>query len=140
MKIIGFNFTKIHAEKNEKRATISNIKSNIDISDVSSLKSDFLSQNKGIVGIKFSYSIEYEPEFAQIVLAGIIVLSLPQEDSKEIIDKWKDKQIPEKYRVPLFNMILKKVTLKSLQMEEELALPHHIQMPFLKSEKESTPQ
>jgi len=37
----------------------------------------------------------------------------------------------------LFNIILKKSTLKALQIEEELNIPLHMQLPSLKKQEKS---
>ena len=44
----------------------------------------------------------------------------------------KDKKMPENFRMTLFNLILRKSSLKALQLEEEMNLPTHIQLPTLK--------
>lgn len=135
MKIIGFSFTKLHAEKTEKNMENINIKTNIDISEIHEVKSDFLNSKDSLLGIKFKYSINYEPEFASVVLKGTVLFSMDKKEASEIIKEWKSKQIPESFRLTLFNVILKKSNLKSLQLEEELNLPLHIPMPSVKPEQ-----
>jgi len=56
--------------------------------------------------------------------------------SKEVLKKWKDKEIPEDFRLVLFNIILKKSSLRALQLEEEMNLPTHFPLPSIKIEKE----
>lgn len=136
MKIIGFSFTKLNAEKAEKASTQNlNIKSNIDISDIYEVKSDFLNSKDTLVGVKFNYSISYEPEYAKIYFEGAVIFSVTQEEAKEILNSWKDKKVNELFKVPLFNTILKKSNIKALHLEEELNLPTHIPMPSVKAEK-----
>ena len=45
---------------------------------------------------------------------------------------WKDKKMPDDFRNTLFNLILRKASLKALQLEEEMNLPIHMQLPTLK--------
>ena len=47
------------------------------------------------------------------------------------------KNLPEEFRLSVFNLILKKSSLKALQLEEELNIPLHIAMPFLKAQDKS---
>ena len=132
MKLMGFNFTKIHAEKSEKQAQNLSIKTNIDISNVTPVKADILSSKEEILAVKFEYSISYDPEFAEISFTGVVLISLESKEAASVIDMWKKKQIPEDFKANLFNIILKKSSLRSLQLEEELNLPTHIPMPTLK--------
>jgi hypothetical protein len=133
MKIVGFNFLKIHGEKTTQNL-IQNFKinTNIDIADINEVKSDIFNSNESLLGIKFQYNIFYEPQIANISLAGMILISLPSKDSKELIKQWKNKQIPDEFKLPIFNIILKKSNLRAIQIEDELGLPTHITMPTLK--------
>ena len=132
MKIIGFNFSSIHAEKSDNSAENLNVKTNIDISEIHSVKSDFFNPKESLIGVKFEYKIDYEPEFAKIYFIGTVLFSMDSKESSEILKQWEDKKIPENFRMSLFNIILKKSNLRSLQLEEELNLPLHIPMPSLK--------
>jgi hypothetical protein len=68
---------------------------------------------------------------------GNLIISIESKESKEVLKQWKDKKLPEEFRLNIFNVILKKVSLKALQFEEELNLPPHIPLPSFKpSDKE----
>jgi len=134
MKIVGINFTKINAEKLEENSNQKlNIKSNIDISDVYDVKYEFLNLKEALVGVKFTYLVNYEPNYAKISFEGIVVFSVAKEESKEILDSWREKKVLDAFKVPLFNTILKKSNIKALHLEEELNLPTHIPMPSVKA-------
>ena len=66
MRILGFNFDKISIEKLKDRTENLNIKTNIDISEIKKIESDILKTNDELVQAKFSYSVKYEPGFADI--------------------------------------------------------------------------
>jgi len=135
MKLAGFNFTKVHAEKSEKIPSKEvNVKTNIDIAEINEIKSNFVNSNEKLVGVKFNYNIEYTPEFAKISFKGTCVFSIDANDANDVIKQWNEKKIHEQFKTPLFNTILKKSNFKALQLEEELNLPHHIPMPSIKSE------
>jgi hypothetical protein len=51
---------------------------------------------------------------------------------KEILKQWESHIIPEEFKIPLFNIILKKSNFKALELEEDLLLPSHIPMPSIK--------
>jgi hypothetical protein len=135
MRLINFNFTKLYGER--LKDTVSEIKFNtkIDILSISPLKSDFLRIKEELIKIEFKYSILYEPGLASIELGGIMVLSIEPRIAREVLKGWKEKETPEEFRLFMFNTILRKATLKALQIEEELNLPPH--MPFPSFNKDS---
>ncbi len=134
MKIAGFNFTKINAEKLSGKRENLKINANIDVSEIKQLKADAFKSKDEFLGIKFGYTIDYSPDFAKIELLGDIIVTIESKKAKEILKQWKDKKIHEDIRIPLFNIILKKSSLKALELEEELSLPLHVSMPSLKKE------
>lgn len=140
MRIIGFNFTKISIEKTkELSGVIEKLSTNtkIDLPEIREIKSDILKTKDELLGISFAYHVEYEPKVAKINLEGKILLSADSKTIKEILKQWKKKNMPEDFRLLVFNTILKKSTLKALHLEEELNLPLHMPMPsFRKEEKE----
>jgi len=132
MKLLGFNFTKLHAERLIDRSEGIKINTNIDISDIKEAKTDILKSEGKVIAVRFLYGVSYEPELAKIEIGGTIVLSVETPLGKEIIDQWEEKKVPEEFRINLFNLILKKSGLKAMQLEEELNLPLHIPFPSLK--------
>jgi len=85
-----------------------------------------------VLAVKFNFGLDYEPEMAKIDLEGNLILSLDSKRAKDVLKQWKDKKMPEEFRLPLFNLILRKCSLKALQLEEEMNLPIHFQLPSLK--------
>jgi hypothetical protein len=137
MRLINFNFTKLYGER--IKDTISEIRFNtkIDILSISPLKSDFLKIKEELIKIEFVYSILYESGLAKIDLTGTMVLSIEPRIAREVLKGWKDKETPEEFRLFMFNTILRKSSLKALQLEEELNLPPHMPFPsFNKSNME----
>lgn len=134
MKILGFNFTILSAEKLSGSTKGVKINTHIDISDIKEVKSDFFSSKEKILGVKFINEISYDPDFARIVLGGNILVSMDEQAFKQVLNGWKTKDLPEEFRLGIFNSILKKSSLKALQLEEELNIPLHIAMPFLKAQ------
>ncbi len=134
MRIIGFNFNKINIEK--LNDTVENLKINtkIDVSEIKNIKSDFFKTKEELVEVKFAYSINYDPDFAKIELAGIVLLAVEPKIAKDILKEWESKKMSEDFRITLFNIILKKSNLKALQLEDEMNLPVHIPLPSLKKE------
>ncbi len=136
MKLLGFNFTKINIEKEKDSFKDLKISNNIDIASITEVKQDVFKSNDEVLAIKFKYNVSYEPKIAKIDLEGSILLSLDDTKlAKEVLKKWKDKETPEEFKIPLFNIIFRKAGLKALELEEEMNLPIHIQMPMLRKQE-----
>ena len=132
MKIIGFNFTKILAEKKEQPKGKVNIKMNMDITGIS--KEKLMSLGQDVIKADFEFGIHYD-KYAGFDFKGNMYFTSTPDKIKEVIKKWKTKKIPDDIRVVLFNFMLTKCNLKALQFEEEFNLPSHVPLP-----KVSTPK
>jgi hypothetical protein len=133
MKILGFNFTKLQAEKGINKKEGIKINTHIDISKIEFVNPGEIKVKEDLLGVSFKFDVSYDPDFAKISFEGNIILAVESKLHKEVLKQWKENKIPEDFKLPLFNIIIKKSTLKALQFEEELNLPLHIPMPSLKS-------
>lgn len=136
MKILGFNFTKIQVEKFKDKVEGLKIGTRMDISSISEAKADILNTKDSILAVKFKYGLDYEPKFAKLDFEGNLLVSVEEKIGKDILSQWKSKKMPEDFRLKIFNLILRKSSLKAIQLEEEMNLPIHFQMPSLKINKE----
>lgn len=131
MKLLAFNLKKVNAEKFSTKVENLKINTHIDVSSIEEIKSDIFKFKEEALSISFSFKIEYEPSYASIEIGGILLLSVDSKISKEVLKQWKDKQIPDDFKMPLFNLILQKSSIRAIQLEEELNLPLHFQLPSL---------
>ncbi len=138
MQLIGFNFTKIIAEKKEgfKR---SNITTNIEFTDIQKEQSNLLKESE-IVKVYFKNSIKYGEDkksvpLGEVLFEGFLVLSVNEDESKNITKSWKKKELPGTFKVALFNIILQKCTAKAIILENEVGLPAHIPLPKIGTKK-----
>ena len=138
MKVLGLNFRKINVERLADSMADLKIKTNMDILDISPTKASFIETKEEFIIVKFTYSINYEPEYAKVELNGNILLSDESKAIQEILKNWKDKKLTEDFRIFVLNLILKKSTLKALELEEELNLPLHMPMPSLRKENKQS--
>jgi len=129
MKIIGFNLTNISVERKEKIEGKLEIKQNINIDDISKDKINISKEE--ILKIKFTFNVNYNPDFAKLEFKGVLIIIPEKEELKKIIKEWKNKQLIEEFRIPLFNFIMNKCNIKALSLEDEMALPLHVPMPRL---------
>ena len=132
MRIIGFNLTKILAERQEEDGQGIRVDQNIDIKDIKEEKIP-ITNNKALK-IKFTLTVTYSKDFGKIEFEGSI-MTLPDEgEFKSIMDSWKDKKIPENMRLGIFNFIMVKCNIKALYLEDEMGMPLHVPMPRLTKE------
>ncbi|MCX6750849.1 MAG: hypothetical protein NTZ83_05305 [Candidatus Pacearchaeota archaeon] len=135
MKLIGFNLTKMNLEKKSDNLKDLKVTTGIDISDLKEVKSDFFSSSEGLIAVKFEYTINYEKNIALLKFYGSLIVSVESKQAKEALNQWKDKKLPEGFRLAVFNLILRKASLKALQFEEELNLPPHIPLPSFRPQE-----
>ena len=115
MKILDFEFKKISAEKINNFIQEPKIESNIDIFEIKKIDSKNKDKEE-ILEISFSYQLIYSPKLAEIELKGRIILKEDEKIIKEILNQWKNKKIPEQIKIILFNLILTKSSIKSLEL------------------------
>jgi hypothetical protein len=132
MRIIGFNLTKIFAERQEEDGQGIRVDQNIDIKDIKEEKIP-ITNNKALK-IKFALTVTYSKDFGKIELEGSIMTLPDEEEFKSIMDSWKDKKIPENMRLGIFNFIMVKCNVKALYLEDEMSMPLHVPMPRLTKE------
>jgi len=152
MQIIGFYLTKISVSKSQNFKQVTNINTDVEFLNLEKDKVDFLKDAEAIrVSFKFSVNYYNEQQFKQIeneqkgknknlvqnnkdgevIFEGNILLSANQEEAKNLLESWKTKDIPDGIKVPIFNLILKKCTTKAIDLEDQVNLPYHLQLPSI---------
>ncbi|MFA7708022.1 MAG: hypothetical protein WCX73_03665 [Candidatus Pacearchaeota archaeon] len=134
MKIIGFNLTKMSAERKEKSEKELRISQNIDITEI--IKEKVHISEEEALKTHFSFVVDYSGDFAKIEFNGFVLLLPEKEELKQTLKNWKDKKLTDEFKVPLFNFIMNKCNIKALNLEDELSLPPHIQMPKISPKKQ----
>ena len=141
MRALGFNYSKISVEKVPNPAPNSQeglkINTNIEVTEISQVKADVIKTKDEFLGVRFVYSINYDPDYAKIEFSGDILIELDPKLLKDVLKEWKDKKMPEEFRVFVFNVIMRKSNVKALEIEDEMSLPFHIPMPFVTKESVS---
>ncbi len=134
MKIIGFSVEEIHAKKSADipRASIS---TDVVFTDIDKAKLDVL-KDTDCLKISFNFSVVYRDSNNkdsesknEIKFVGSLLLTVSKEDSKEFLKSWKTKELPKDKVIPLYNHILKRCSVRALQLEEEIGLQPHIPFP-----------
>ena len=129
MKIVGFNFKKITVERKGDSAKGLNINLNAEVKNIEKKTAEIF-KNQDTLMFDYEFKVDYEPNFANLLMEGIIfVLVDNNEISKKILKDWKDKKISEDIKAEVINAIFTKCNLRALQLEEDLNLPPHIPLP-----------
>ena len=143
MKVIGFNLETINASK-AREFKRSNISTEINFSNVDKSKIDVLKDNESIK-LSFKFAVTYkDPDNEkaelknEISITGSLLLMVTKDEAKEFLKSWKNKEIPKDKMLPLYNFILRKCSVKALQLEEELGLQLHIPFPQIKGNPQQT--
>ncbi len=136
MKIIGFSIEEILA-KRPFDIPKAGINTDIVFTNIDKAKLDVLKEEECLKA-SFKFSVLYKDaskkessENNEISISGSILLMVTKDESKEFLKLWKSKQIPKDKIIPIYNYILKKCSVKALQLEEELNLQPHIPFPRL---------
>ena len=128
IKMLGFNIQKINAHKNPEFKGKLEMNSNINISSIEDYKLD--SSKQGSLKIGFSFIVDYK-NLGKIEIHGSLFLSMDSKITKEALNSWKNKKLNKELHILFINIIMQKASFKALQLEEELGLPPHIQIPRL---------
>lgn len=137
MKVLSFNFNKITIERFSSSLENLKVSNKIDIQEIVEAQADFLNTEDKVLGIKFSFSLEYNPDIAKIEISGTTALAVPASVLKEVLDRWQKKEIPPEFKTTLFNFLFRKIGLRALELEEEFGLPSHIPFPTFKKTEDS---
>ena len=135
MKVIGFNFTKLSAERLKETVEDIKINTELDFPEIKETKSPFLKIKEELLEAKFEYKVNYEPGLAKVVIEGKVLFSVDEKTANEVLKQWKKKNLPEDFRILLVNVVMRKSALKALTLCDELNLPVHVPLPTLRKNK-----
>lgn len=132
MKLLGFNYTKVNIEKKTSNLADLKISSGINIESIDKVESKSTKVNDLMISVKWRYNISYTPKIADLIFEGNMILTVKEKEAEEILEGWKNNKIPDKFNLTILNVIMKKVSIKAAQFEEDFNLPTHFKLPSLK--------
>ena len=142
MKIIGFSIEEIHAKKSLDIPRAS-INTDVVFTEIDKAKLDVLKDSECLKA-SFKFSVIYKDpnnkdldSKNEIKFVGSLLLSVSKDDSKDFLKSWKTKELPKDKVIPLYNYILKKCSVRALQLEEELNLQPHIPFPQIRANQQN---
>ena len=128
IKLAGFRFTKISSERQNESEGKLEIKPNINLKTIEKFKSENSKQES--LKVEFTFSLEYT-NLGSVSLEGKLFLLVDQKTMKDAITGWKNKNLDNEINLIILNVIMQKASLRALELEEEMGLPPHVQIPRL---------
>jgi len=130
MAIVGFSFTKIHAEKKGPLQGKVNIQNNVGITDLKEYKLNIGKNSELGIRFIFKYTTDYSPNVGSLEFEGEVLWLGEEKDVKEMLQNWKkDKKIDQEVMVPILNNVLTKANIQALNISQDLGLPAPLQLP-----------
>jgi len=132
MTIIGFNFTKIEAEKKELIKGKININNNVTIKNVEEKSISLANDKQKVLSFTFEFIAKYDPNVGSIKFIGDVLFMDETKKAKEVLDGWKkDKKLPKEIMPGILNTVLNKCNIQALILSEQINLPPPIPLPKL---------
>jgi len=130
MTTVGFNFTKIYAEK--KRASEQNIRIENNVGIIGIKESNVVDPKKSLLRFEFNFVCKYEPGLGLIELKGELVELYDKELAGKILLNWNaEKKVSKEIMAGILNNILHKSNVQAIILSRDLGLPTPIAMPKL---------
>lgn len=128
--IVGFNFTRISAEKMEGYKGKIDINNNVAIKDVLQEDISLGKEKQNIIKFKFEFTSKYEPSLGMILFEGNVLYLDEPKKVREIVASWKkDKKIPKELMALLLNQIMTKCNIHAIVLSQDINLPPPIPLP-----------
>lgn len=131
IKLGAFKFLKVFAERSEEFKGELKITPNINLKSIDKHTSDLSKQES--LKIDFKFDVDYNG-LGKISLEGLLFLIMDPKTLKETLSSWKDKKLNDEVKSIILNLIMHKSSVRAMELEEELNLPLHVQLPRLQME------
>ncbi|MBN1377428.1 hypothetical protein JW949_03820 [Candidatus Woesearchaeota archaeon] len=131
--IIGFNFTKISAEKKGNPKGNIKVKNNITITDVDESKSN-IGKGKKAVNFKFKFSSEFNPDIGSIEIEGNVADLTDEKDSAKLVKEWKkNKNVTKEFAARILSKALRECSVEAITLSKEMNLPSPVPLPKIEN-------
>lgn len=136
MAIVGFNFTKISAERKQDAVKGKiDIKNNVSIMGVEESDLGFGNESQKAAKITFDFNVNYEPKFGSMKFSGDVLFLGEAKKVDNMLEEWKkSKKLPQDMAAGIINTILTRSNIQALILSQQVNLPAPIQLPKVKVE------
>ncbi len=131
MAIIGFNFTKIDAErkKDSVKGKI-DIKNNVAVTDIGKKDIKTGSTSQKVAKITFDFNVSYEPKIGSMKFTGNILYLSEADKIDELVKEFeKTKKVNQDVMPVVLNNILNKCNIQAIILSQQINLPSPVPMP-----------
>jgi hypothetical protein len=135
MPVITVTYSKLLVQRlGEPKGKIS-INNNVTIKEITKSEIALGTYKQNALRFQFEFTTKYEPDYAEILLAGdLIYLVGPTESVDAIIKDWKkDKSTPKDITTEVVNNILTRCNIQALILSREMNLPSPIPLPKMQN-------
>jgi len=127
--IIGYNFTKIEAERKKDISGKVDISSTVKITSVEEKEIEVLNKQK-VLEIGFEFIVEYKKDFGKVHMIGFLLYD--GRDAKDAVKMWKrDKKVPESIDLEVKNFLFKKCLTLAIILADEIRFPSPLPFPMV---------
>ena len=127
--IIGYNFTKIEAERKKDVSGKVDISSSVKINSVEEKEIEVLNKQK-VLEIGFEFTVEYKEDFGKIHMSGFLLYD--GKNAKDAVKMWKkDKKLPESIDLEVKNFLFKKCLTLAIILADEIRFPSPLPFPMV---------
>lgn len=126
MKLLSSRYTKISVERNPEYVGKTSVKENIKIKSIENYKPEKAKDD--LTKVTYEFSLNYG-DLGKIEIEGILFLLIDSKTQKIILKNYEDKKINTEENVVIMNLIMQKVSLKAIALEDEFSFPAHISIP-----------
>ncbi len=138
MAIVGFNFTRLEAERSEAAKGKINVSNNVSIKNVEEKNLSLGNDKQKVLSFTFEFASTYDPKVGSIKLVGDVLYMDDAKKAKEVLDGWKkEKKLPKELMTGIINTILNKCNIQSLILSEQVNLPAPIPLPRVQAQQQS---
>lgn len=137
MAIVGFDFTKVSAEKNQKaKAGSINISNNISIKKVEVGDASVAAKGQKLLRYIFEFKSAYTPDLGSIMLEGEVLGLEDEKTAKDIEATFKKKkELPSGLMETVLSTALNKCNIQALILSQHVNLPPPIPLPKVQAAK-----
>jgi len=137
MAIVGFTFTKMHAERKSAVKGKMNIRNNVAIKNIEKADLSLGKASQNGLRFIFEYSVVYEPKIAEIILEGELIDIEEDKKVEAVLKDWKkDKKIDPGLMNVVLNTVFNKSNLQALILSKDVNLPAPIPLPRIQMGKQ----
>lgn len=139
MTIVGFNFTKINAERIKAPDGKIGIQNNVEIKEVKKTDLPIGTSKQEVLVFLFEFTSKYMVDkegskgdkIGEILLGGEILYMDEPAKIKEIVKEWKEKKqlTQQNLMTDILNHVLAKSNIEALILTKEINLPPTIPLP-----------